>query len=170
MDSSRHQCFVEPLSDQDRISFSCGIDELDDYLHRRAGQDARRKVATPFVLVDPERRILGYYRLSAYGLRGHALPPDLARKLPRYPMIPATLLGRLAISSEHQGKNLGRLLLMDALHRSWRSTTQIASAGVVAEAYDDSARQFYLRHEFMPLADHPRKLYMAMGTIQKLFR
>jgi GNAT superfamily N-acetyltransferase len=97
------------------------------------------------------------------------LPPDLARKLPKYPLIPATLLGRLAVSREHQGQKLGTLLLMDALYRSWKNSTEIASVGVVAEAVDDAARKFYLRHEFMSLAEHPRKLFIAMKTIQKAF-
>lgn len=160
---------LEPLGDHDRASFSCGHPELDDYLRRQASQDAKRKVAAPFVMVDPARRILGYYTLSAYGIRLAELPLHLARKLPKYPLIPATLLGRLAVSREHQGQKLGRLLLMDALHRSWKHSAQVASVGVVAEAIDEAARDFYLHHEFIPLVDHPRKLFVAMGTIQRAF-
>ena len=159
----------EPLGDHDRTSFSCGIPELDDYLRHQASQDAKRKVAAPFVMVDEARRILGYYTLSAYGVRVAELPPDVARKLPKYPLIPATLLGRLAVSREHHGQKLGKLLLMDALHRSWKNSAQVASVGVVAEAIDESARKFYLHHEFAPLPEHPRKLFIAMRTIQKVF-
>jgi GNAT superfamily N-acetyltransferase len=161
---------VEPLGGHDRASFSCGIPELDHYLNFQASQDARRKVAAPFVMLDQERRVLGYYTLSAYGIRGSELPPELARKLPKYPLIPATMLGRLAVSREHQGQKLGGLLLLDALYRSWKNTVEVASVGVVAEAYDETARRFYLHHEFIPLAEHPRKLFIAMGTIQRAFR
>jgi GNAT superfamily N-acetyltransferase len=97
------------------------------------------------------------------------LPPSLAKKLPKYPLIPATLLGRLAGSREHQGQKFGRLLLTDALHRSWQNTAQIASIGVVAEAIDEAAREFYRHHEFIPLAEHHRKLFIAMETLQKAF-
>jgi GNAT superfamily N-acetyltransferase len=159
----------EALADHDRIAFTCGIADLDDYLHRRASQDAKRKVAAPFVMLDTERRIVGYYTLSAYGIRSSELPPGVAKKLPRYPLIPATLLGRLAVSREHQGQKLGRLLLMDALYRSWKTTTEVASVGVIAEAIDEAARNFYLHHEFIPLLEHPRKLLIAMATIQKVF-
>ena len=120
-------------------------------------------------MVDSKRQIVGYYTLSAYGVRSTELPPAIAKKLPKYPLIPATLLGRLAISREHQGQNLGRLLLMDALCRSWKNTTEVASVGVVAEAIDNSAREFYIHHEFVPLLEHPRKLFIAMGTIKKAF-
>lgn len=159
----------EPLQDHDRASFQCGIPELDDYLHMQAGQDARRRVAAPFVLVDDARRILGYYTLSAYGVRVTELPLEIARKLPRYPLIPATLLGRLAVSQEHHGQKLGKLLLMDALYRSWRSTSQVASAGVVAEAINEAACTFYLHYQFLPLPGQPRKLFIGMTTIQKAF-
>ncbi len=157
----------EALGEQDRAIFTCGNFELDDYFHRQVGQDAKRKVAAPFVMLNPERRIVGYYTLSAYAVKGHELPPALARKLPRFPLIPATLLGRLAISTDQQGKNLGRLLLADALFRSWENSPVVASAGVVAEAINDSAAEFYRRHEFLPLASDPRKLFLAMETIQK---
>lgn len=159
----------EPLGDHDRASFSCGITQLDNYLHLQARQDAKRRVAAPFVMVDQARRVVGYYTLSAYGIRPADLPPAVAKKLPKYPLIPATLLGRLAISREHQGQKLGRVLLMDALYRSWKNTKEVASVGVVAEAYDEAARKFYLHHEFISLAEHPQKLFIAMATIEKAF-
>ena len=160
---------VEPLGDHDRLSFSCGIPELDRYLHVQAGQDATRKVAAPFVLVDADGNIAGYYTLSAYAVRLGGLPQAVARRLPKYPLIPATLLGRLAVSQAHQGRKLGRLLVMDALFRSWKSSAAVASVGVVAEAMNDAARAFYVSHGFLPLADQPRKVFLAMRTIQKAF-
>jgi GNAT superfamily N-acetyltransferase len=170
VDSDPRPYFFEALADHDKSAFACGIAELDDYLRRQASQDARRKVAAPFVMVDANQRIAGYYTLSAYGIRSAELPPAVAKKLPKYPLIPATLLGRLAVSRDYQGQKLGRLLLMDALHRSWKNTTEVASAGVVAEAVDDSAREFYLHHEFIPVLEHPRKVFIAMGTLGELFR
>jgi GNAT superfamily N-acetyltransferase len=161
--------FFEALADHDKTAFACGIAELDNYLRQQASQDAKRKVAAPFVMVDLKRRVAGYYTLSAYGIRGEELPPAIAKKLPKYPLIPATLLGRLAVSRDYQGQKLGRLMLMDALHRSWKNTTEVASVGVIAEAVDNSARDFYLHHEFVPVLEHPRKLFIAMKTVEKLF-
>ena len=160
---------VERLADHhDRASFSSGNLDLDSYLHLQAGQDLKRKVAVPFLMLDQGGAIAGYYTLSAYGIRLAELPLKVAKKLPKYPLLAATLLGRLAISREHQGKKLGRLLLMDALQRSWK-TAGIASIGVVVDAYDERARAFYLRHEFVPLMDHPNKLFISMLTIEKAF-
>lgn len=125
-------------------------------------------MAATFVIVNQAHQILGYYTLSAYGIRATELPHQLSKKLPKYPLIPATMLGRLAVHREHQGQKLGSLLLMDALHRSWKNSEQVASVGVVAEAIDEAAREFYLHHEFMPLVEHPRKLFIAMATIQRV--
>ncbi len=163
------QYAIEPLRDHERTSFVCGVPELDHYLQHQARQDAKRKVAAPFVMIGTSGEIVGYYTLSAYGIRPAELPAEIAKKLPKYPLLPATLLGRLAISRAHQGQNFGQWLLMDALYRSWKNTAEVASIGVVAEAQDEKARSFYLRYEFMPLADHPNKLFVAMGTIQKAF-
>ena len=123
-----------------------------------------------FVLLDQNGGILGYYTLSSYSVRLGELTETTAKKLPRYPLLPATLLGRLAISSSCRGRNLGRFLLMDALHRSWRNTSEVASVGVVVEALDEIARAFYLHHEFTSLRDHPDRLFLAMATIEKAFK
>ena len=160
----------EPLGDHDRASFSCGVPELDLYLHTQARQDTKRKIAAPFVMLNDTRQILGYYTLSAYGIHLAELPETVVKKLPKYPLLPATLLGRVAVSQAHAGQKLGRLLLMDALHRSWQNTTQIASIAVVAEAKSESARAFYLHHEFHPLINHPNRLFIAMDTIERAFR
>jgi GNAT superfamily N-acetyltransferase len=161
---------IELLGDHERASFRCGNPELDRYLHVQARQDAKRRVAAPFVMIGVAGRVMGYYTLSAYGIQATELPPQIARKLPKYPVIPATLLGRFAMDREYQGRKLARFLLMDALHRSWKNTAQIASAGMVAEAIDDRAREFYLHHGFIPLDEHGRKCFVAMATIEKAFR
>jgi predicted GNAT family N-acyltransferase len=161
---------IEPLGpDHDRSSFHCGVPELDKYLHQQARQDARRRITAPFVLTATTAVVIGYYTLSAYSVKLTELPDALAGKLPRYPLLPATLLGRLAVDESCRGRHLGRFLLMDALHRSWKSTSEVASIGVVAEAPGAKARAFYLHYEFRPLADHPDKLFLAMATIEQVF-
>jgi GNAT superfamily N-acetyltransferase len=132
-------------NDHDRAGFSCGNTSVDRYLKEQAGQDLRRACATPFVLA-PERgstAILGYYTLSSYGIDVGELPADVARRLPRYPLIPATLLGRLAVDRRHQGQGIGEFLLLDALHRALLQSAEIAAAAVVADAIDARAAKFY---------------------------
>ena len=99
---------IEPLQRQhDRKSFRCGSAELDRYLAQQARQDAEKHVAASFVLVDSTAAtLLGYYTLSAAVLNGDELPPDLAKKLPRYGQLPVTLLGRLTV--DQRLREIGR--------------------------------------------------------------
>lgn len=161
---------VEPLGAMhERSGFQSGVPELDRYLHHQAGQDARRKATAAFVLVDSQGAIAGYYTLSSSTIQVAEFPEAIARKLPRYPVLPATLLGRLAVSQTHQGKSLGRFLLMDALYRSCRNTSEVGSVAVVVDALDENARAFYLYHDFIQLRDSPYRLFRAMADIAKAF-
>jgi predicted GNAT family N-acyltransferase len=85
-------------------------------------------------------------------------------------MVSATLLGRLAISVEFLGQGLGETLLMDALHRCLGSSQQIASAGVIVDAKDESAVRFYKKYGFIALPKIENRLFLPMGTIDQLFR
>jgi len=161
---------VEALNEgHERSTFSSGVTDLDHYFQRQAGQDARRKLAATFVLTNDKNVIAGFYTLSAHGIRLSDLPDAVAKKLPRYPVVPVTLLGRLAVSLAHQGQKLGQFLLLDALRRSLENTKQIGSVGVVVEAIDEIASKFYLYHDFVPLPGYERKLFLPMSTIGKLF-
>jgi GNAT superfamily N-acetyltransferase len=162
---------VEALASRhDRAGFACGVGPLDDYLHRRASQDARRRIAAPFVLTagdDP--RVLGYYTLSAVGIVLDELPRQLIKKLPRYPVVPATRLGRLAVDSNHHGRGLGSYLLMNALHRSLRHSRGIASFAVVVDAIDREAERFYRGYEFQKFPTQAGRLFLTMNKIAQLF-
>jgi GNAT superfamily N-acetyltransferase len=100
----------------------------------------------------PDGVIGGFYTLSSAALRLHDLPEDIAKRLPRYPLIPATLIGRLAIDRRHHGQGWGSFLLLDARHRCTRS--QVASFAVIVDAIDDDARAFYVHESFLPLPIH----------------
>jgi len=161
---------VEPLgSRHDRENFSCGAEALDRYLQRQASQDVRRRVAVVFVATADGRTIAGYYTLSQYSVELDQLPPETAKRLPKYPRVPATLLGRLAISTAFQGRGLGRFLLMDALCRSLEASRTIASAAVFIHAKDEAAAAFYRKYGFLGLPKVPRQLFLPMGTIEQLF-
>jgi GNAT superfamily N-acetyltransferase len=159
---------VEVLgSHHDRTRFDCGVEALDRYLKVQARQDARKNIAAPFVLVLFNGTVAGYYTLSATAVNVGDLPQQTTRKLPRYPLIPATLLGRLAVDRRHRGKGYGRFLLADALYRAVRS--EIASFAVVVDAKDADALRFYQRESFLPFPDHPMKLFLPMANIAELF-
>jgi len=159
---------IEPLgSNHERAAFSCGVPELDSYIRQQAGQDLKRKLAAVFVLAADNQAIAGFYTLSARSILASELPPDIEKKLPRYPL-PVTLLGRMAVARSLQGKGLGELLLFDALDRALRGSRHVASWAVVVDA-KAGARDFYLNHDFLPLPSQPGRLFLPMKTIETMF-
>jgi GNAT superfamily N-acetyltransferase len=168
--SSRGKYVIEALDPtHDRSGFSCGVADLDAYVRERAGQDAKRHVAATFVLLDDTGVVLGYYTLSQQLISLEDIPAALAKKLPRYPLLPATLVGRLAVDSRRQAEGLGSLLLMDALHRSWWAAKTVASYAVRVDATNEKARDFYLRHDFLPFPSERLKLFFPMADLDRLF-
>jgi ribosomal protein S18 acetylase RimI-like enzyme len=159
---------IEPLGNQhDREAFSCGIEPLDRYFRTQASQDSRRRFAYCFVLVIPGGNVAGYYTLSATSILLTDLPQTLIKKLPRYPVVPATLMGRLAVDQKYRGKKFGESLLFDAYSRTLRS--DIASFAFVVDPKDENARSFYERYGFTPLPSAGRRMFKSMSEIAALF-
>lgn len=161
---------VESLSrDHDRSRFSCGNSQLDEYLRKFVNQDRKRYGTAPYVLVrEGDAAVYGYYTLSSLSIDPGELPEETVKRLPRYPAIPATLLGRLALDQSCQGKGLGEFLLMHALDLSLSQADKIGSAAVVVDAIDDAAIRFYQHFGFIPFPDHPDRLFIPMKTIKQL--
>jgi ribosomal protein S18 acetylase RimI-like enzyme len=162
---------VDALRKQhDRSGFSCGVEPLDRYLREQARQDARRRVAAPFVLCEGQNNaVLGYDTLSALSVDVGAWPEEVAKKLPRYPFVPATLIGRLAVDIRLRGRGAGEHLLMDALRRALAASRDVASVAVVVDAKDDAAVPFYRRYGFITFPDQPNKLFLPLAVVEQLF-
>jgi GNAT superfamily N-acetyltransferase len=159
----------EPLdpAKHDRATFSCGVAALDRYIVQQASQDMRNHVAAVYVQRRPEQAtILGYYSISNLSIEPTALDPALVKRLPKYPVLPATLIGRLAVDSRYRGQGLGALLLFDALLRG--ITSGIASVAMVVDAKDENARLFYERFGFRSVIGHERRLYLPTKDVAVL--
>lgn len=152
----------------DRQNFDCGVPVLNEYLARIAGQDVKRKAAAVFVMtpMTEESRVVGYYTLCSTSIELTSLPADLASKLPRYPEIPAILIGRLARDISFPG--VGSLLLADALARCVRVATEIAATVIVVDSKGESASQFYTKFGFVSLPNLPNRMFLPLATAEKL--
>lgn len=155
----------------DRHLFFCGVAPLDHYLKKQAGQEARKRVAITYLLIDLENdnRIAGYYTLSATSVIPGDLPENAARKLPRYESIPATLIGRLAIDENNHGQRLGKVLLIEALRQSLVTSQRVASFAVAVDAKSDKAKAFYKGLGFIPFPSFSSRLFLPMKSIEALF-
>jgi hypothetical protein len=58
---------IEPLDERhNRAAFSCGVEALDRYLQKQAGQDVSKHVAAAFIITPDGETIAGFYTLSAH--------------------------------------------------------------------------------------------------------
>lgn len=155
---------IEALSSaHGRNGFACGAEPLDRYIKTQVGQDVRRRVATCFVATEDGGDVVeGYYTLAATSLLLSDLPEDQARKLPRYPVVPAILIGRLAVALGAKGQGLASALLHDAIRRA--DDAGVGAYALVVDAKDDQAHAFWTHFGFMPLPGHPMRLVMPMAT------
>lgn len=153
-----------------REDFICESSELTEFLQKRARKEMEARTSACFVLVplDEPARIAGFYTLSAAEITISQLPEQLTRRLPHYPQMPATLLGRLARDSAFRAQGIGDCLMQDALARSLAGSADIGSIGVITDPKDDRAGKFYLEFGFKPLTSG--RLFLPMAEIARLFR
>ncbi len=151
-----------------RTAFSCGNPALDRYFESQVSQDVKRCVATCFIALAPDAAIAGFYTLAATSVVLTDLPASSAKKLPRYPLVPAVRMGRLAVSSAHQGLGLGAALLANALQRA--AGADIAAYALVVDAKDDQAARFYTHHGFTSLPDAVLTLFLPLASVEPLVR
>ena len=163
-----HDLLIVPLApSHGRIGFHSGVEMLDRYLHKQAGQDLRRRISRIFVATLPgaPETVLGYYTLSSLSIELSSLPESIARKLPRH-QIPAALLGRLAVDKTARRNGIGRMLLVDALKRTLSISDQIAIHAMVVAAISSEAVSFYEKFGFRHLTGAGTRLFLPLKSIE----
>lgn len=140
-------------------------------MQKLINQDRKGYITAPFVLCSEDSfKVLGFYTLTAMSVELCSLPEETVRKLSRYPEIPATRIGRLAVDHSWRGMRLGEYLLLDALNKNWQQSYKIGAVGVIVDANNDEARQFYEKHDFKAFPDHPNRLFLPMNIVKKIFQ
>ena len=112
--------------------------------------------------------VLGYYSISVGSIDRKNLPAHAAKRFPSFP-IPVARLARLAMDREFQGRGLGEHLLLDALNRVLRASSDIGVVAILLDAKHEKAKHFYARYEFESLPDQPLTLWLPMAAAAKLF-
>lgn len=159
---------VIPLAgNHDRQGFDCGRQELNDWLQQVARQHQDKGLSKTFVALREQEpaRICGYYAITLAELENRHLPEAWRKKLPR--RIPGVRLGRLAVDRQYQGKDLGKLLLIDALTRAQRIYTEAGGIGLFVDALDEQAAGYYRRFGFEASPDNPLLLFLSATVAEK---
>ncbi len=155
---------IEPLDKQDRSRFHCGVEPLDRYFRQQVGQDIRRSLTACFIAQERDTgEIAGYYTLAAADVPVTDLPPELTRRLPRYPSVPAARIGRLAVDERFRGCKLGSVMLASAAHRA--AAGDLAVFALIVDAKDEKAAAFYRHHGFADYGSAPGHLVAPLQPL-----
>jgi ribosomal protein S18 acetylase RimI-like enzyme len=155
---------ILPLDGRDRSAFSCADDALNRYFHTQATQDMRRRIAACYIAEHLQSgSIAGFYTLSAADIPLTDLPPDVTKRLPRYPTLPAARLGRLAVDTRFVGQKLGATLLADAILRA--AASEVAVFAMVVDAKDGQAKAFYRHHGFASYGSAPGRMMAPLSAL-----
>ena len=156
---------IEKLSSHhDRRDFDCGVEELNSYLRKYSSQHQRKGIGRTYVAIeDCNTRVLGYYTISSSVVTFESVPENL----PRHP-VPVALIGRLAVDIAARCQRLGETLIIHALQSAQRAARIVGIYAVVVDAFDESAKRFYLRYGFAELTDNHLHLYLPMKAIERL--
>jgi predicted N-acetyltransferase YhbS len=157
----------EPISpDHDMHAFDCGVNELNDWLVRRALASHRDGAARTFVSLL-NQRVTGYYALTVASVTHLDAPGNLRRKMPN--PVPVALLARLAVDRTVQGKGTGGGLLRDAVQRTLIASENLGIRGMMIHALSPSARAFYEHFGFRRSPTNDMTLMATLQTLKGTF-
>lgn len=117
---------------------------------------------------DDGEKVVGFYALGAASVRPKDATKRLMQGQPEHQSVSAILIGRLAVDRRHQGKQVGRSLLQDALLRSATAADSIGARAVIVDAISDDAAHFYERFGFERSPTDSRHLILLMKDLRKL--
>lgn len=148
--------------------FGCGEPALDAWIEKHARQAEASGSARVFVTTDDGEKVAGFYALSAASVGPGDATERLLKGQPKQQAVPVILVGRLAVASDHQGKQVGRSLLQDALLRCATAAESIGARGVIVHAISDDAVAFYERFGFEASPTDPHHLILLMKDLRRL--
>lgn len=168
---------IEPFDakSQDRTAFSCGVPQIDNYLKLTAKKGSKADVVRIWVVLDDDRRTLGFYGINMHAVVAEDMPDELAKKAPRHNMLPAAFISMIGVDQTKQGKGLGSALLADALSRIGRVSDEIGTCAVLLDVFDCGKTEIVARRKayyesfgFIPLPNQPLRLFMPIQTVRAL--
>ncbi|WP_295584124.1 GNAT family N-acetyltransferase [uncultured Lamprocystis sp.] len=160
----------EPLDARHRIdTFDCGKPALDTWLTRYARQAQASGSAKTFIVADTDR-IIGYYSLTVGqidSLDSLDAPARVRQGMGQHP-IPVVILARLAVSRQHQGRDIGLAMLRDAIRRTLTIAEQAGIRALLTHPIDDAAACFYTRFGFAQSPLHEQQWLLLLKDARRL--
>lgn len=139
----------ELLTDKHNLSgFDCGIDDLNNWLIKKALKNQKRNNIRVYVVSDcKSEKVVGYYAIAMGSVKREGAISLLKRNSPN--PIPMVVLARLGVDVCFHSHGIGAGLLKDCILRSIQAMNVIGGAGILVHAIDNSAKLFYERFGFV---------------------
>ena len=98
------------------------------------------------------------------------MPPEQAKKLPRYP-VPVFLLAQVAVHQDYQDRGLGGISLVKALEHFWAINAEMKAYAVITDYLNQAVETFYAHYGFRALCTHHdrKRMFLPMKTVAQLF-
>lgn len=177
MSAGRILNIIEPFDSgkHDRATFSCGIDQVDNFFRKTATKLSKADNLRVWVMTGPNGDVLGFYAANAHSIDYRDLPPKYARTRPGHGHIPAAYISMIGVDLSVQGKGYGGDLLVDCLRRLARASEALGVAVVILDILDcGDPRQverrltLYRGYGFQPLPSNPLRLFLPVATVKAL--
>lgn len=139
--------------------FACGVDNLDNWLKKRAYPNQINGASRTYV-VSEGKRVVAYYCLASGALELNNTPASIRRNMPD--PVPIALLGRLTVDKVYQGRGLGVALLQDATVRTAQAAGILGIRGLLVNALSVEAKAFYQHHGFVSSPTQPMTLILSL--------
>lgn len=156
----------------DTKGFDCGNSQLNEFLSRHALTNQRRMFGVTYVAVCCDKghcKVIGYFTLANTSIPREGLPESMLKGIPKYQVLPAFLLGRIAVATEHQGKHIGELLLSRCFEHCLAVTKVSGARYVIADA-KPTAVSWYERFNFIRIEGNELrdsvKMFVDLEVIQ----
>jgi GNAT superfamily N-acetyltransferase len=127
--------------------FDCDDDALNGWLRTKALHNQREGGSRTWVVLD-EHRVVAFYASSAAVLMRSRAPKRAARNQPD--PLPAVLLGRLAVDTEHQQRGPAAALLKHFVLKSLEVAELTDVRLLLVHAKNEAGRRFYLKYGCEP--------------------
>ncbi|MDO8389022.1 MAG: GNAT family N-acetyltransferase [Actinomycetota bacterium] len=156
---------LQKLTEQHNLAgFSCGAEEIDDWVHKRAWKGQIVGNANVFVF-EAAGEVLGFYALATGGVERLEAPRSARQNAPE--TVPVLLLARLGVATKAQGRRIGAALLQDALLRTLEISENVGFRALLIHCRDETARDFYVHQvtSFKESPSDPLHLFLALRAL-----
>jgi len=138
---------ISNLRDEHDISkFSCGDLDLDKFINKKLKKSHEKNRMRAFCACPRDSNtVYGVYTLS---IRSEDAKVLLENEQVPEKHFPAIYLGTLAVARHFQGNGLGKIMLMNALLRSYYVAQNVAVFGVALRSLNERTTKLYQRYGF----------------------